>query len=94
MKFNLNEFKNFYFASSKYAEQEKLLDAFLYEWQSMNKTTWKDGWLVHMDYSLVKEKFNAKMKSDLKVRLQGKGFSTQGIEGLFRCLTKWVNAHL
>lgn len=83
-----DEFKTYYFNTTKYSKKERLVEDFLSIWYSS----------IDRDFSLattgyIKKLFNAQNKKAIKIKLQGKGHTPAGIDSFFRCLTNWLNAN-
>lgn len=83
-----DEFKTYYFNTTKYEKKAKLLEDF--------KSIWYNS--ISSEFGLatkayVKKLFNAQNKKAIKIKLQGKGHTTAGIDSFYRCLTNWLNAN-
>lgn len=84
-------FNNYYTAKSKYAKKQELLADFYRVWYDTF------GWgLAIRPFTMESIKnscWKAANKKTMKVKLIGKGYSSAGIDGLFKAFTEWIAAN-
>lgn len=85
---NYDQFKTYYYNTTKYEKKVKLLEDF--------RSIWWDSVSHEFNFATkayVKRLFTPQTKKAIKIKLQGKGHTPGGIDSLYRCLTNWLNAN-
>ena len=87
-QFKVSEFETYYFGSSKYQKKEQLFRDFRY-------VVYDYGCKMG-SYPTAKEVNDAvkKNKKDIKLKLQGKGHTTQAIDAFLTAIIKWSKANM
>ncbi|MBQ4284100.1 MAG: hypothetical protein IJB96_09260 [Lachnospira sp.] len=87
--FDNKGFNTYYLSKSKYASKQKLLDDFYRVWidcYGCRLTCMPD-----ITYKL-KKAFTADLKKRMKVLLIGKGYTSAGIDGIFKAFGEWIKS--
>ena len=83
--FDMDGFKNFYWAKSKYAKKKKIVDDFDEVWQALFRCSLykiaTSGVILHWNN-------NKQLITD---KLIGKGHTTAGVDGMLKLFVKWTN---
>lgn len=88
--FSWGDFKKYYFATSTYAKKTALADSFFHIWFNTFGSMSLGG---YPSYARVKTNFNPTTKKKFKTQLIAKGYSSAAIDGLYKCLSTWINAN-
>jgi hypothetical protein len=88
--FDNDGFNTFYRGKSKYAKKEQLLDSFYYTWNRINGPFYN---YPQFTYNW-KKYWTADVKKKMKVILLGYGYTSAGIDGLFKAFTEWNTSAL
>lgn len=86
--FEIDNFRNFYFGKSKYAQKAGLLDDFCNIWFQIEGRA-----LGLSTFQRAKAVLNAQNKKRIKTQLMGYGYSAAGIDGLFKAIAEWIKAN-
>ena len=88
--FNNEGFNTYYLNHSKYAKRWQLLEAFYYTWYDCA------GWPLALTQNAtykIKGIWKADFKKKMKIRLVGQGYTSGGIDGLFKTFAAWNKAN-
>jgi hypothetical protein len=84
--FDNKGFNNYYLGKSKYAKKQELLNDFYTAWYRNN------GMGLHLTPGItdrLSKVWNAEHKKRIKTMLLGWGYTSAGIDGLFKAFAEW-----
>ncbi len=90
--FDYTGFYNYYLAKSKYEKKQGLVEAFWREWMNKFGTSSSLTYVCGVSVKYISDLWKAPNKKDLKVKLISRGYTSQAIDGLFKCFTDWLKA--
>ncbi len=86
--FEIDNFRNYYFNKSNYAQKAKLLDDFCNIWFQI------EGLALGLSkFQRVKTVMNAQNKRRIKTQLMGWGYSSAAIDHLLKSIAEWIKAN-